>query len=633
MLKASEPSSKLRLRSALLALSARSQPTTIPDESGVIDTGMPRIIAGARHGGRLECATRFGGLVLSQSQPTETRLIKDEARSGRGMVATKHKVATQVGVELLENGGNAIDAAVAACFAVGVVEPASSGIGGGGYLVYHVGDRGGVVGFPMKAPLAARPDMYVLTGESAAGGFGWPGVVGNENMEGYRSIAVPGAVAGLCEAHKRFGRLPLSEVVAPAAQIARDGYSPNWFNLYSFGLLADKLFKHAELRRIFMPGDVMPVGDQAGPAVLRQPELADTLEAIGKGGPDEFYRGEVARAIVTDIRSSGGILSEDDLARYRPYVWEKGLEFHYRGRTVRVPPYGCAGITSAMTLKLADGFDFAAMGHNTAEMIHAYICCARLAYADRFAYVADPDFVEVPWKGLLSDAYTERRRGSIDGLAPETFEAGDPWVEQGRRPSEPLPPSRPTFDGGTTHLCVMDDEGNAVSLTNTIMSGFGSGVVPRGTGVVMNNGMMWFDPVPGHVNSIISGKIGLNNMTPALVLDEGGVRLAVGASGGRRITNCVTQLIAKMIDFGMGPQEAIDSPRVDCSTPWTSIDPRLDSDVRRALEARGHRLKVVGEDFVQTGFASFASPVAIVREGAGFRGGVDTFHSAYAAGL
>ena len=180
----------------------------------------------------------------------------------------------------------------------------------------------------------------------------------------------------------------------------------------------------------------------------------------------------------------------------------------------------------------------------------------------------------------------------------------------------------------------MDGEGNAVSLTNTLMAGFGSGIVPRGTGVTMNNGMMWFDPVPGRVNSIAPGKIGLNNMTPALVMDGGTVKMVLGASGGRRITNCVSQIIVKVLDFDMGPQAAIDSPRVDCSTPFTSVDSRLDLEVVSGLESRGHSIRSMSEGTLQSGFASFASPLAILRdEGRGFRAGADTFHSAYAEGL
>ncbi|MGH2543087.1 MAG: gamma-glutamyltransferase family protein, partial [Ardenticatenaceae bacterium] len=461
------------------------------------------------------------------------------------------------------------------------------------------------------------------------------GVVNDENLEGYRSIATPGCVAGLCEAHTRFGRLPLRDVIAPAVRLAREGFVPNWFNLYAMGLQAPKLFKHTELRRIFMPDGDTAMGDLINPRKIYQPELADVLEAIGRHGADAFYRGDVTRAIVADIQANGGILSLDDFAQYRPFIWDNGgLEFSYHGSTVRVPPFACAGTTSAMTLKLLDGFDTASMGHNTAETLHAYISCARLAYADRFAYIADPEFADVPWKGLLSDAYAERRRNSISDKAPARFEPGDPWKEEGRQPEKVLAGSRPAIDDGTTHLVVMDGDGNAVSLTNTIMAGFGSGIVPNGTGVVMNNGMMWYDPVPGRVNSIMPGKFPLNNMTPALVIDRDGVKMAVGASGGRRITNCVTQLIMKVLDYRMGPQDAIDSPRVDCSMPHTSIDPRLDEAVRRELESRGHRLREIAPNLLESGFTSFASPVAIVRNGpSDFTAGVDTFYSAYAEGL
>ena len=570
---------------------------------------------------------------MLQTRPTETRLIKQEALSRRGMVATKDKLATRAGVQVLEAGGNAVDAAVAACFAIGVVEPWSAGIGGGGYLVYQIGDDGGVVGFPMRGPLAARADMYELSGEASAGSFYWAGVVGQENNEGYRSIATPGAVAGLCRAIELQGRLPLEEVMAPAIGLARDGFAPNWYALYISGLMAGKLFKYPELRRVFMPGDELPSGDLVNPPRFRQPELADVLDAIARGGANAFYRSDVAEAITSDIGANGGVLSKDDLAQYKPFHWPKGLEFAYRGHTVRVPPYACAGTTSAMTLKALDGFDIQAMGHNSADMLHAYIECAKLAYADRFEYMADPDFVDVPWKGLVSNEYIQRRRSLIADKALSEYVPGDPWVEEGRRPDQVLPASLPAFDSGTTHLCAMDGDGNAVSLTNTVGGGFGSGIVPKGTGVVMNNGMLWWDPIPGRINSIMPGKLPLNNMTPALVLDGDGVKLSVGASGGRRITNCVTQLIVKTVDFGMGPQEAIDSPRIDCSMPFTSVDLGLDEQVTADLEARGHRLLVMGEEFVQSGFAKFASPVAILRDGPeSFRGGADTFHSAYCEG-
>lgn len=566
-------------------------------------------------------------------QPTITKVVKQEARAGSAMVATKDREATNAGLQMLKSGGNAIDAAVASCFAIGVVEPASSGIGGGGYMVYQVGEQGGVIGFPMKAPLAAKPDMYDLTGESATGSFGWPGVVNDDNIEGFRSIATPGAVAGLCEAHRRFGILPLSEVVAPAVRIAREGFVPNLFGLNQISTNAGMLMRYKELRNVLMPGGNLPLGDVTERALLKQPDLADVLEAIGKGGADAYYKGDIAKAITSDIQQSGGILSEEDMANYKPLIWENGLEFQYRGHSVRVPPFACAGITSAMTLKLLDGFDVASMGHNSPDMLHAYISCARLAYADRFQYLADPAFADVPWNGLVSDDYTVLRRSAIGDTTLNTYEAGNPWVQEGREPKSVLPASRPAIDNGTTHLCVIDSDGNAVSMTNTIMSGFGSGIIPKGTGVIMNNGMMWFDPVPGRINSIAPGRLPLNNMTPALVLHDNGVRMAVGASGGRRITNCVTQQIVKVLDFGMGPQEAIDSPRVDCSTPHTSIDPRLDAQVIADLERKGHRIKAIPESFIQSGYPTFASPVAIVRGSDGVRAGVDTFQAAYAEGI
>ena len=571
---------------------------------------------------------------MANSTPTVTTLNKTEARSARGMVATKDIHATKAGVQMLEMGGNAVDAAVAACFAIGVVEPWSCGIGGGGYMVYQLDSRGGVIGFPMKGPLDATPDMYEFTGEAAVGNFGWPGVVNDENLEGFRSIAAPGAVAGLCEANRLLGKLPLSEVVAPALSLARDGYSPGWHNMYSLGLMSEKLFKYDELRSVFMPGGKLPTGDLTSPPNLRQPDLANVLEAIGKKGASAFYSGDIAEAITSDIQANGGMLSMRDLAEYKPFVWEGGLEFAYSGHTVRVPPFQCAGTTSAMTLKLLEGFDIASMGHNSPDALHAYIYAARLAYVDRFKYMADPAFVDVPWAGLVSDGYTEIRRALISSnKLGDNVEPGDPWAFEEGSPSIVFDASAPALDSGTTHLCAMDADGGAVSLTNTLMAGFGSGVIPIGSGVVMNNGMMWFDPVPGRVNSIMPGKYPLNNMTPALVMDSEGVKLAVGASGGRRITNCVTQLITKVVNYGMGPQDAIDSPRVDCSLPVTSVDPRLPAETVAELESKGHRIYTIGSGHVQGGFASFASPVAIVRDpGSGFRAGVDTFHSAYAEG-
>ena len=570
---------------------------------------------------------------MDQHSGTKANYVKTEAVSNNGMVATKDKLSTEAGLEILKLGGNAVDAGIAACLAVGVVEPESSGIGGGGYMTFQVGEQGGVIGFPMKGPLNGTPEMYELTGESSVGSFGWAGVKNNENIHGYKSIAVPGCIAGLLEAHKRFGKIPLSEVVSPAVKLARDGFYPEWFTLYKFASLTEMLLRYEELGKTFMPSGILPFGGIDGPYTLKQKNLANTLEVIGKHGLDGFYRGEITENIVNDIQNNGGILTMEDFDQYKPFFWDKGLEFKYRDKIIRVPKYACAGITSAMTMKTLNGFDLSRLDHNSSEMLHLYISSARMAYADRFKYVADPEFADVPWNGMISDKYIEKRQKEIKDTAPSTFKAGNPWIEEGRDPKFVLESSQPRPDSGTTHLGVIDKDGNAVSITNTIMSGFGSGIIPKNTGVVMNNGMMWYDPTPNRVNSIASGKFPLNNMTPALVIGKDGVEISVGASGGRRITNCVTSLLVKMIDYKMSPQKAIDEPRVDCSSMTTDVSPELDINVIKELTDKGHKMRVLGEGFTQTGFAKFASPIAITKHGNEFRAGVDTFHAAHAEGM
>ena len=570
---------------------------------------------------------------MDQHSGTKANYVKTEAVSNNGMVATKDKLSTEAGLEILRLGGNAVDAGIAACLAVGVVEPESSGIGGGGYMTFQVGEEGGVIGFPMKGPLNGTPEMYELTGESSVGSFGWAGVKNNENIHGYKSIAVPGCIAGLLEAHKRFGKIPLSEVVSPAVKLARDGFYPEWFTLYKFASLTEMLLRYEELGKTFMPSGILPFGGIDGPYTLKQKNLANTLQVIGKHGLDGFYRSEITENIVNDIQNNGGILTMEDFDQYKPFFWDKGLEFKYRDKIIRVPKYACAGITSAMTMKTLNGFDLSRLDHNSSEMLHLYISSARMAYADRFKYVADPEFADVPWNGMISDKYIEKRQKEIKDTAPSTFKAGNPWIEEGRDPKFVLESSQPRPDSGTTHLGVIDKDGNAVSITNTIMSGFGSGIIPKNTGVVMNNGMMWYDPTPNRVNSIASGKFPLNNMTPALVIGKDGVEISVGASGGRRITNCVTSLLVKMIDYKMSPQKAIDEPRVDCSSMTTDVSPELDINVIKELTDKGHKMRVLGEGFTQTGFAKFASPVAITKHGNEFRAGVDTFHAAHAEGM
>lgn len=557
-------------------------------------------------------------------------LYKSEAIGARGMLATKHPLASAAGVAMLEAGGNAVDAAVAACLAVGVVEPGMSGIGGGGYMMVAIGNRVDTVAFQMQAPAAATPEMFTLSGEPTTGVFEWAGVVDNENLIGPRSIAIPGAVAGLSLALERFGTMPWSEVIQPAIRLARDGFEIGWYDLHAIAGEIPRILSNAETIRIFLRDGGLPAGDGMSPHVFQQPDLASTLERLAEAGPRDFYEGDVAREIADGIGELGGILTFDDLTGYRADVVPP-LRSAYRGVSVCVPPFACAGATTIATLNTYRHFDPASLGHESPERLHAYICAARLARADRMAYFADPENVDVPWDGMVSSGYALERASLIGPDTVPEFSPGDPWDYQSgdgaaRSDAQHGP------EGSTTHLCAADADGNMVSLTNTVMAGFGSGVVPRGTGIVINNGMMWFNPVPGLPNSVSPLAKGLNNMTPAVVLDGDRPLIAVGATGGRRITNAVTQIISNIVDHHMGIQAAIAAPRVDCSTDTTDIDDRYPSSVVRALRNRGHQVNPLRQSF-RAGFGTFASPTGILRANGEFRGGVDPFHGAEARGV
>ena len=553
-----------------------------------------------------------------------SQLSQQDKASKNGMVVTHHKEATDVGVDVLISGGNAIDAAIASCLAVGVVQPASSGIGGGGYLVYEMSGKGGVIGFPMRGSGSANTDSYKLVDEKGGvGGFQWHGVENNENLEGYKSIAIPGAISGLFLSHQMFGTIPIKELMSPAIKLARDGFYPEWYDLYAIGLYSGKFTRRNELARTFLPDGEMP---KSG-ILFKQPDLADTLEHISLEGVDEFYKGDVAKSITTEIQKNGGFLNEEDMSSYRPFNWDKGLEIKYSENLVRLSPFASGGITTAMTLKFYEAIK---KSESFSEKLNSYILAAKMAYLDRFEYIGDPKFVNVPWDGLISDQYAFERAKAVR-LKNEDSKAGNPWkYDEKQKDETSIPGSYPSFDSGTTHLCVYDRFGNAVSLTNTLMGGFGSGIVPKGTGIILNNGMMWFDTLPGRVNSVMPGKLPLNNMSPALILDKEGVKLALGAAGGRKITNCVSQLIIKMLESDFSAQEVVDSPRVDCSNPKTLIDDRFDQSLVNSLISGGHEF-----DFSNGVFAhNFSTPTAIKRMSNGdLTGGVHTFGRGLAGGI
>ena len=556
---------------------------------------------------------------------TQVSIQKSEVHGSRGLVATKHPEASAIGLNTLQSGGNAVDAAVAAAFAVGVAEPWSSGIGGGGFAV--VAGPGGAdgVAFPMQSPALATIERYPLDGREAVGAFLWPGVVDDANLIGWSAMSVPGAVAGLALLHQRHGRLPWRELVEPAAELARRGSRLTWFDLLQMGRHAAAGRRHAELGRVYYANGGPPSAEVGEEPLLVQPDLANSLETVAREGPDAFYQGDLAKAIVDDCVANGGALRRDDMAQYRARAMAP-LESAYRDATIITPGPGCAGPTTVGTLNVFEQAYDGDGSQRDADRLHAFIWASRLAQADRFQHMGDPDFVDAPWAELVGKPHARAQAQLIDAQrAPASDGPGDPWAYMAsNREIE-----RQKGDTSTTHLCTADGDGTFVSLTNTLGGSWGAEIVPRGTGICWNNGMWWFDPRPGRLNSLRPRSFGLSNMTPAIVTRDGRPLLAVGASGGRRITNCVTQVITHVVDQCMGAQAAIDAPRIDASTPWVTADARLGDAVIDNLRARGWDVQI--PPYPEQ--SAFASPVAIVAEADGsLRGGVDTFHSAEARG-
>jgi gamma-glutamyltranspeptidase/glutathione hydrolase len=560
--------------------------------------------------------------------------------SHRGVVAAKHPLAARAGVAMLNRGGNAVDAAVATAFAIGVIEPWMSGLGGGGYMVVGrpapaAGDgRGGrdgsasasaVVEFGVRAPLAAHAEMFELEDGYDTELFGWRRVRGQANIHGPKSVAVPGVPAGLALGLARLGTMPLAEVLRPAIALARDGFPVEWTTTLQVALDAATLRRYEAAASLFMPGGVPIVpATTPQPRLLKQPDLARTLEAIAAEGPEAFYRGAVARRIVDDVRRGGGILDLEDFARYEPRI-APPLVSRALGYDILVPPGPSGGATLAEIAGLIADSAPGRLGHNSAPYLHLLIEATHAAFADRLEILSD----DGGWDLVTSEAHLAARRAAIGGRAAALATArpgtGSPAARGGGRLSAEADPT------STTHLCAADAGGTLVSLTQTLLSRFGSRVLVPGAGVLLNNGMMWFNPEPGHRNSAAPGRRPLANMTPAVVAVDGRPVSAVGASGGRRIIDAVLQIVLNEMEFRMNAQAAIDAPRIDASGDEVVIDARIPSAVRDDLARRGHRIAAAEETMAPR---FFASPVAVARDPStgALTGGADPYHPAAAVG-
>jgi gamma-glutamyltranspeptidase/glutathione hydrolase len=470
-----------------------------------------------------------------------------------GLVTTTDQVASEIGAEILRRGGNAIDAAVATHFALAVVNPEAGNIGGGGFLVARLADGSTTaLDFRETAPLAASRDMFL---DEA-------GNVTDRSVVGHLAAGVPGSVAGMWEAHQRFGSLPWPELVQPAIHLAQ-GIVVHERLAHSLQSAEERLREHpATAAALLIDGRAPRVGDR-----LVQADLAETLTRIAEQGKSGFYRGVTAELLAEEMRRGGGLITTEDLARYEA-KWRDPVVFDYRGHTIiSMPPPSSGGATVAQILNILEGFDLSRVEYLSARHVHLFTEAARRAFADRNAYLADPDYVPQPTARMSSDEYAALRRASID-LRRATPSA---QVEPGLGPV----PDASVVDESksTTHYSIVDGEGNAVAITTTINSLYGNRVTVAGAGFLLNNEMDDFTAKPGvpnqfglvqgAANSVEPGKRMLSAMTPTIVLDDrGAIRLVTGSPGGSTIITTVAQMISNVIDFGMTVAEATAAPRL-----------------------------------------------------------------------
>jgi gamma-glutamyltranspeptidase/glutathione hydrolase len=466
----------------------------------------------------------------------------------QGTVASDESLASHVGVEVMREGGNAADAAVATAFALAVTMPEAGNIGGGGFLVVRMHDgTTAALDFREKAPLAAQRDMYL-------DGKGHPT---DRSITGHLAAGVPGSVAGLWELHRKFGSLPWTRLVEPAIRLAAQGFPVS--RNFEGSIRADsaRLIKFPASAALFLDNGHPP----ATGTLWRNPDLAATLRRIADRGPSGFYEGETAALMIQEMRRGQGLITAEDLKHYTA-VWRSPVETMYRGyRLVTMPPPSSGGITLASITHILENFDLRAMGWHSPSHIHHVIEAMRRAFADRNALLGDPDFVSIPRDSLLSIAYAARRRSEIDPRHATPSRNVAPGI------AVPRPESM-----HTTHFSVADSAGNVVALTTTINLGFGSAVTVTGAGFLLNNEMDDFAAKPGspnvfglvqgEANAIAPGKRILSSMSPTIVLGrDGSPVLVTGASGGPHIITGVFQVLSNIVDFDMDISAAVIAPR------------------------------------------------------------------------
>ena len=522
-----------------------------------------------------------------------------------GMVVAQESRAARIGIEILDRGGNAVDAAVAVGFALAVTYPRAGNIGGGGFMVIHLAkdNRDTTIDYRETAPAAATKDMFLDA-------HGEPDPA--KSRDSALSIGVPGTVAGLALAHQKYGsgKLPLADLIAPAIRLAQQGFLVEDDTADSLPGAAKRLARWPSAAGIYLKNGGQPL--QAGDRLI-QFDLADTLQSIAREGPRAFYQGRTASQIAAAVHKAGGIMTKDDLANYHA-VERAVVRGSYRGYSiVSMPPPSSGGVHLIEMLNILEGYDLAKLGRG-APSLHLLIEAMKRAYADRAVFMGDPDAVTMPIAGLTSKKYAAALRASIGERAT---------------PSADIRPGKPAdFEGqNTTHVSVIDRDGNAVSNTTTLNFSYGVGLVADGTGVLLNNELDDFTAKPGSANAygLVGfnanlpgpGKRPLSSMAPTIVLKDGKPYLVTGSPGGSRIISAVLQVIVNAIDFHMPIAEAVSAPRLHHQWQPEEVfaEPDFSPDLLDALKARGHSI-------VPTQPHTAANSIAVTKDG--YVGAADT---------
>jgi gamma-glutamyltranspeptidase / glutathione hydrolase len=550
--------------------------------------------------------------VLSFCLMTPPAEAHEPVYARKGLVVAQEPLAADVGVSVLKSGGNAVDAAVAVGFALAVTYPFAGNIGGGGFMLIRMADgRTTFIDFRERAPRQATRNMYLDA----------DGKMTRDSLIGWRAAGVPGTVRGFELAQKRFGSKPWAELLEPAIELASNGFPVSHAMMQSLRFSAESLSQFPESKRIFMKDGASYDWNE----ILRQPDLARTLGRIAHQGAKDFYEGETARIITSEMEKNGGLITLQDLREYQA-VERHALEGDYKGyHVITSPPSSSGGVGILQMLGMLDGSGYEKSGAGSATTYHYLAEVMRRFYADRSEYLADPDFVKNPMTMLLDSGYIRKRRDSIDPSQATPSDQIIPGLPAGKESSE------------TTHYSIADEQGNVVAVTYTLNAGYGSAVTVPGGGFLLNDEMDDFAGKPGspnlygvvqgEANAIAPGKRPLSSMVPTIVLKNGKPFLALGAPGGSRIITAVLQVMLNVMDFGMNIQDAIDFPRVhhQWKPDRLDIERGISPDTIALLKKAGYHIEE-------------AKPVVIARvdailiDGGWLQGGHDDRGAGKAAG-